>query len=629
MLWLVLAALVLLAAAGRGRLNVPLGGLDLAVLGLIGWNTLAELAALGTGSPRPTVNMLWEWIGLGATFFSRGKSRRAADEARGAVAAMIALAVGLSVLGFYQTMVELPAERAELAHAPQELLERAGLRLAEGSAEKKHFDDRLASPEPLGTFALTNSLAGYLTPWLVLLAALALTTRSWRLGLLALPIGGCVLLTKSRSAYLAVAAALCGVAWSARSIGRAVPSGGRQPPDRPAPVAESALTARVLPRKLPYAAVLVALALLGAAAVAWDRDLLAQAGKSLGYRWQYWQATGQMIVAHPWLGCGAGNFQDEYTAYKLPEASEEIRDPHNFLLEIWATAGTPAAAAMLLVLGWFAVRILASRRSTSGYGLCASDDANHDAAASSTDPSKLPHQPPASSLKPVIAGAACGLVLAHILGILADMPLGLTRMAIVGIAGAVAFAALAHWLRNGPLQRRLDWTGGGGALRSPVGLRRDRLSGHRRIAVAAACFGNESERGPATCGRRSNPNGGRVGLATGEPVIGLVGVCVAAGICYLTGYGPVLRCRTALLKNEDAGDMPLAERRSLLLTAARADPLSGEPVWLLAGYELRLAAQSKSGAVPPICGGGQRAAPSAAALECRLAASRPMVSRSV
>ena len=42
--------------------------------------------------------------------------------------------------------------------------------------------------------------------------------------------------------------------------------------------------------------------------------------------------------------------------YKPPEASEEVADPHNFLLEVWATAGTPAALALLAVLedasGW-------------------------------------------------------------------------------------------------------------------------------------------------------------------------------------------------------------------------------------------------------------------------------------
>ena len=55
---------------------------------------------------------------------------------------------------------------------------------------------------------------------------------------------------------------------------------------------------------------------------------------------EYWQSTLTMIVRHPWLGVGPGNFQDYYTQFKLPAASEEIRDPHNFVLEVWATAGT-------------------------------------------------------------------------------------------------------------------------------------------------------------------------------------------------------------------------------------------------------------------------------------------------
>ena len=106
-------------------------------------------------------------------------------------------------------------------------------------------------------------------------------------------------------------------------------------------------------------------AVLLAAAVAvgtLDRDRLAQASKSFGYRLQYWQSSLQMIADHPWLGCGPGNFQDAYTRYKLPEASEEIADPHNFLLEIWATAGTPAALAFLAVLGCFAWSTLEASR---------------------------------------------------------------------------------------------------------------------------------------------------------------------------------------------------------------------------------------------------------------------------
>ncbi len=57
-----------------------------------------------------------------------------------------------------------------------------------------------------------------------------------------------------------------------------------------------------------------------------------------------------MIFDHPLLGCGPGNFQQYYTFYKLPEASETVADPHNFLLEIAATAGLPALALLFWLL---------------------------------------------------------------------------------------------------------------------------------------------------------------------------------------------------------------------------------------------------------------------------------------
>src|SRR5208282_2916631 len=82
-------------------------------------------------------------------------------------------------------------------------------------------------------------------------------------------------------------------------------------------------------------------------------DLAKAAATSFGYRVQYWQATLRMIADRPLLGCGPGNFQDLYTQYKLPEASEEVADPHDFLLEVWATAGTPAMLALLCILGLF------------------------------------------------------------------------------------------------------------------------------------------------------------------------------------------------------------------------------------------------------------------------------------
>ena len=69
---------------------------------------------------------------------------------------------------------------------------------------------------------------------------------------------------------------------------------------------------------------------------------------SVFYRVQYWQSTAALIRDHALFGCGPGNFQSVYPTYKLPEASEEIGDPHNFLLEVAATMGVPV---LLLFVG--------------------------------------------------------------------------------------------------------------------------------------------------------------------------------------------------------------------------------------------------------------------------------------
>ena len=75
-----------------------------------------------------------------------------------------------------------------------------------------------------------------------------------------------------------------------------------------------------------------------------------------------------------WSGVGPGNFRAAYLRYKLPESSEEILDPHNLFLEVWATAGFWALLALLaaLVLGLrepagTAVRAVAQR---SAYRPC-------------------------------------------------------------------------------------------------------------------------------------------------------------------------------------------------------------------------------------------------------------------
>ena len=312
--------------------------------------------------------MLWEWVGMGLGFLLARQLIATAREARAVVVVMVALSVALSGYGLYQYAYEMPETRARYAADPDRTMRDAGLWYPPDSPGRESFKARLNSPEPIATFALTNSLAAVLSvvcnargmavarglsqfsraplaltrsvgrPWSAKMGlspfAMAMPNRKWLAALAgcALPVGACLLLTKSRSGYIAAGVGLL-LVW---------------------------LTCRERTNRSRWkwpAAVVVVMAVSVAAVAAVkgvDRELLARATKSFGYRLQYWQSSWQMIARHPIVGCGPGNFQNEYTRCKLPEAAEEVAEPHNFLLEIWATAGTPAIVAMGLVLGCFA-----------------------------------------------------------------------------------------------------------------------------------------------------------------------------------------------------------------------------------------------------------------------------------
>jgi len=58
-----------------------------------------------------------------------------------------------------------------------------------------------------------------------------------------------------------------------------------------------------------------------------------------------------MLREQPWTGAGPGNFRESYMPWKADESSEEIRDPHNLLLDAWSSSGVIGLAGLLLLLG--------------------------------------------------------------------------------------------------------------------------------------------------------------------------------------------------------------------------------------------------------------------------------------
>jgi O-antigen ligase len=80
---------------------------------------------------------------------------------------------------------------------------------------------------------------------------------------------------------------------------------------------------------------------------------------SLTFRWRYWVGAAHIIARHPILGVGWENFGLHYLAARLPIASEEVRDPHNFIVRFFAELGAVGgvlAVLFMLRLWWDATR---------------------------------------------------------------------------------------------------------------------------------------------------------------------------------------------------------------------------------------------------------------------------------
>jgi O-antigen ligase len=356
---LVLATVGLAIAASLvgGRLRFRFSLTDIFVVLL---TVLVASSAAHALDRRPAINLAWEWVGLGLMYVLLRNLPRTRAESGVLAGVIVATAFAVSVYGLYQVRFELPLIQEAYRRNPQQIL--AKLNIEPGTASQKVFENRLmASNEPWSTFALANSLAGFVAGPLVVaigMGLLSLVRRDgeeprWGALLMAAPVIlvllFCLLLTKSRSAYLGTIVGVGLLAWHARREFKA------------RLLVLAALTASV---------VIVGLVVGGLKTGGLDSAVLTQSAKSLGYRWQYWRGTWGMItegqatmrgaLSAPtfWAGVGPGNFGAQYVKYKPPESSEEILDPHDLFLDVWATAGVWGFVALLgaLVCGlWSAL----------------------------------------------------------------------------------------------------------------------------------------------------------------------------------------------------------------------------------------------------------------------------------
>jgi len=333
--------------------------LDGAIALWIGGQVAAALVVILTaGEKRLAANMAWEWLAIGVSWVILRHGIVQPTVRQAFLRAVIVTGVVLAGYGLYQHYVEHPQLVAEYGPLFDKLRTATGSeaeaikrKLAQDSVPTEGpalilFEKRLRdSREPLGLFALANTFGGCLAVCLLLTLGEILAVRRRKAGVqvwaplfvAAALIGWCLLLTKSRTAWIGCA---CGMATLILPHLRLVSSY----------------------RRFLIPGVLASLAVVGVAAVLFvfgglDRQVLSEAPKSVAYRLQYWQASSRLIAHRPWLGVGPGNFRQHYLQYKLPEASEEIADPHNLLFDIAATGGALSLLGMVSFLAFAIVKV--------------------------------------------------------------------------------------------------------------------------------------------------------------------------------------------------------------------------------------------------------------------------------
>lgn len=353
-----------LSALQTGGWRLHFDGLDAGVALLCLGHVIGSLVVLATGGDlRAAMTMLWEWAAIAVTFFLLRQFFASAAIRRSLVLTVAAFAVALSGLGLWQHHFGYSATReiyqrmkTELAAlesagpptTPQAAVDRIRQRqklLAEfartgiptSDSARMLWEQRLMSSEPIGLFALANTLAGFIAPALVLWLSSVIPvdrgTSRWGTvaGVVSIAIvADCLILTKSRTAFVGLFAGLA--AWWTRS-------------GRSRSAASPGVRRGLFAGAVASVALLVGTWLSGGL----DRYVVTESSKSLRYRIEYWTATCRMLADSPrnWLlGVGPGNFRQNYLPFKLPESSEEIADPHNVILDVWSNAGLLGLAGL-------------------------------------------------------------------------------------------------------------------------------------------------------------------------------------------------------------------------------------------------------------------------------------------
>lgn len=250
-----------------------------------------------------------------------------------ALAAVAATGGVLAVKCGWQYLVEIPDTLAYFEAHREELLGGDAARAGRDAGLVHDFQQRMKARSVTGYYAHPNVLGSHLILLMSACAAMAWSEGRARRGATCAAAAGslvaCAAALAGTQSKGAIAAALMGAALALGCAAAGRRWGGG-----------AALAAG-------WAAALAGAGLVvGALSVRPDA-----LGRSMLFRWMYWEGASRMVADRGWLGVGANNFGRHFTRYKPAECPEEVESPHGWPVQLAAEWGALGLAGFLIMLG--------------------------------------------------------------------------------------------------------------------------------------------------------------------------------------------------------------------------------------------------------------------------------------
>ena len=532
---------------------------DLILAAFFVWVAVAGVVASVDGNRRASWNMTASWVSLGITYYLTRSLLRDGRTTRAFVIGAIAVCLMFAAEGLNEAWITIPQDQARFRHNPAAVLAEAGVAAEPGSAAYNRFKSRLETQGPSGTFALENSLAGFLIPAAILILGMLVLGKNnsedkgRRMGIPVLFTGFsllaiCIYYTHSTAAIMSVGISLL--------VGMIVILFGDPKP-----------TSRVM----RYSALaILSIIFVWPFAIGFLSDSVREGlPRTIQFRCDYWQSCQAMLFHRPLWGCGPGNFQDAYPQHMLPRAAETIADPHNLVWEVFCNSGL--IGGLLLVSA-----LMVAARSPIAHFLLRFPTSSLEDASKSKDEENQ------ASLRLVAFGALGGIALALLLALSSgsNFLIMFSRSWLLWgtLPAGILVVTMLPWVRYGKLPPSLIWLAWLG------------------LAMHLTVSGGISNPGTGTLfffllaltqnfAQKSTLSGATTQCLAGGFV--LVSLMITAIAHYQWGYLPVLAAQASFGQYELAmSDAKLGAAKEALINAAKSDRWTPVPLAKLTQLEL-------------------------------------------